>query len=158
MELKCKLNSSQMLHWKTSARFVRERLSAITALLRQKWLLIFSSYILWYIVAHPRCPNLSQNYFTGKLNTAPEVRGAWFLNALHPICLLREMWDTTCSECTNSACFVPGLCLLQYSSRSGSLVVVVWDELFWTACRISRRLLEQSHSVWSSAQHVLLPD
>lgn len=74
-----------MLHWRTSSqvcqRGICQHCSAQT-----KWLLIFNSRILWDLVAHPGCPNLSQNYFTEILNTAPEVKGAWFLNALHPVC------------------------------------------------------------------------
>lgn len=138
--------------------FAREGSSVITALLRQKWLLLLNDRILWDFVAHPGCPNLSQNYFTGNLNTAPEVQRAWFLGVLYPICLVRDMWDITRSERTISTWFVPVLCLLQCGSRSGTLVVVVWDEPFWVTCRISQRLLEQSHWVYFSAQHLLLPD
>lgn len=140
------------------ARFVREASSGITALLRQKLLLILKDRILWDFVAPPGCPNLSQNYFSGNLNTALEVQGAWFLSIFYPVSLVREMWDITRSKCTVSTWFVPGLRLLQHGSRSGSLVMVVWDEPLWATCRISQRLREQSHWVCFSAQRLPLPD
>lgn len=38
--------------------------------------LLFSTVVFCEILWHsPGCPNLSQNYFTEKLNTAPEVKG-----------------------------------------------------------------------------------
>lgn len=112
VELKCKLNSSQMLHWRTSSQVWQRGIICQHCSAQTK---ITSYFQQSYSVTSygTSCMPRSQNCFTEKLNTAPMVKGAWFLNALYPLCLLREMWD---SESTSSTCFVPGLCLLQYTA------------------------------------------
>lgn len=104
------------------ARFVREGSSVIAALLRQKWLLILNDYSVRFC-GTSGSPNLSQNYFTGNLNTAPEVQGAWFLSVLCPVWLVGEMWDITRSECIISTCFVP-ICVC--CSTGADLTLGLW--------------------------------